>query len=241
MKTLLKTNNISAGYGAMEVLWDLSLNFNEGETTAIVGPNGAGKSTLLKVMMGLIAPTQGEVTLNGQSCLGMETWDRIDQGLVMIPEGRLLFGDLSVEENLNMGAYPRQCRADMEKNKAHVFELFPRLKERRKQQAGTLSGGEAQMLAIGRGLMEQPKICLIDEPSLGLSPVMTEEIFSIFARLKAEGLTIVLVEQNTNQALKLADQVYLMQAGRISLAERAENIDLKVLEDHYFARTGTDD
>lgn len=240
MKTLLKTDRISAGYGAMEVLWDLSLTFKEGETTAIVGPNGAGKSTLLKVLMGLLSPTQGDVIHNGEPCLNLETWDRIDRGLVMIPEGRMLFADLSVEENLNMGAYPRKCRSDLASNKAHVFELFPRLKERRNQQAGTLSGGEAQMLAIGRGLMEQPQVCLIDEPSLGLSPVMTEEIFAIFARLKQEGLTIVLVEQNTSQALKLADQVYLMQAGRITLAERAEQIDLKVLEDHYFARTGTD-
>lgn len=241
MKTLLKTQGLSAGYGAMEVFWNLSLNFAEGETTAIVGPNGAGKSTLLKTIMGLISPTQGDVILNNHSCLELETWDRINEGLVLIPEGRLLFGDLSVEDNLNMGAYPRGSRSSLARNKAMVFELFPRLKERRRQQAGTLSGGEAQMLAIGRGLMEQPKICLIDEPSLGLSPVMTDEIFSIFARLKNEGLTIVLVEQNTNQALKLADHVYLMQAGRITLSERADQVDLKRLEDHYFARTGTDE
>lgn len=240
MKTLLKTQELSAGYGAMEVFWNLSLNFNQGETTCIVGPNGAGKSTLLKVIMGMLIPTQGDVILESRSCLELETWDRIDNGLVMIPEGRMLFGDLSVEDNLNMGAYPLGCRSSLAQNKEMVFDLFPRLKERRRQQAGTLSGGEAQMLAIGRGLMERPKICLIDEPSLGLSPVMTEEIFSIFARLKQEGLTIVLVEQNTNLALKLADHVYLMQAGHITLSERADKVDLKVLEDHYFARTGTD-
>jgi len=148
-----------------------------------------------------------------------------------------LFADLSVEENLIMGAFPKKSRNNMEKNRDYVFKLFPRLEERRNQQAGTLSGGEAQMLAIGRGLMEEPEVCLIDEPSLGLSPVMTNEIFSIFRELKEEKMTILLVEQNTNQALKIADHVYLMQAGKITLSEPREAVDLKRLEDLYFARS----
>ncbi len=237
MKYLLETEKLSAGYGAMEVFWDLSLTFEAGRTTTIVGPNGAGKSTFLKTLMGLIEPREGDIRFKGQSYVKEPTWNRINDGLVMIPEGRLLFSDLSVEENLIMGAYPKKTRKSMEKNRDHVFQLFPRLKERRNQEAGTLSGGEAQMLAIGRGLMEEPEICLVDEPSLGLSPVMTNEIFSIFRELKEDKMTIVLVEQNTNQALKIADHVYLMQAGKITLSEPREAVDLQRLEDLYFART----
>lgn len=237
MKYLLETEKLSAGYGAMEVFWDLSLTFEAGRTTTIVGPNGAGKSTFLKTLMGLIEPREGDIRFKGQSYVKEPTWNRINDGLVMIPEGRLLFSDLSVEENLIMGAYPKKTRKSMEKNRDHVFQLFPRLKERRNQEAGTLSGGEAQMLAIGRGLMEEPEICLVDEPSLGLSPVMTNEIFSIFRELKEDKMTIVLVEQNTNQALKIADHVYLMQAGKVTLSEPREAVDLQRLEDLYFART----
>jgi len=237
VKYLLETEKLSAGYGAMEVFWDLSLTFEAGRTTTIVGPNGAGKSTFLKTLMGLIEPREGDIRFKGQSYVKEPTWNRINDGLVMIPEGRLLFSDLSVEENLIMGAYPKKTRKSMEKNREHVFQLFPRLKERRNQEAGTLSGGEAQMLAIGRGLMEEPEICLIDEPSLGLSPVMTNEIFSIFRELKEDKMTIVLVEQNTNQALKIADHVYLMQAGKVTLSEPREAVDLQRLEDLYFART----
>ena len=237
MRHILKTENLSAGYGAMEVFWDLSLTFEEGKTTTIVGPNGAGKSTYLKTLMGLITPKGGSIELDGKDVTTASTWNRIESGLVLIPEGRLLFPDLTVEENLIMGAYPSKARASMEKNREYVFGLFPRLKERRNQQAGTLSGGEAQMLAIGRGLMEEPEVCLIDEPSLGLSPVMTNEIFSIFRTLKEEKMTILLVEQNTNQALKIADHVYLMQAGKITLSEQRDAVDLKRLEDLYFARS----
>ncbi len=237
MRHILKTENLSAGYGAMEVFWDLSLRFEEGKTTTIVGPNGAGKSTYLKTLMGLIAPKSGTIEFDGKDVTTESTWSRIDSGLVLIPEGRLLFPDLSVEENLIMGAYPKKARASMDKNRESVFGLFPRLKERRNQQAGTLSGGEAQMLAIGRGLMEEPEVCLIDEPSLGLSPVMTNEIFSIFRELKEEKMTILLVEQNTNQALKIADHVYLMQAGKVTLSEARDAVDLKRLENLYFARS----
>jgi branched-chain amino acid transport system ATP-binding protein len=154
---------------------------------------------------------------------------------VMIPEGRMIFPDMSVEDNLMMGAFPRACRAGWKRNKAMVFDFFPRLAERRDQIAGTLSGGEAQMLAIGRGLMEQPRVCLIDEPSLGLAPVVVDEIFRILGQLRADGMTIVLVEQNTSRALKIADHVHLMQSGKVVLSERGDAVDLNRLHALYFA------
>ncbi|WP_431854503.1 ABC transporter ATP-binding protein [Azospirillum sp.] len=235
MKPLLEVDRVRAGYGAINVLWEVSLTVAAGETTVIVGPNGAGKTTLLRALMGLVPVQGGDVRLDGASIRNRRTWDSVADGLVMIPEGRMIFPDMSVEDNLMMGAFPRTCRKGWKANLAMVFDLFPRLKERRGQLAGTLSGGEAQMLAMGRGLMEQPRLCLIDEPSLGLAPVVVDEIFRILVRLKEEGLTIVLVEQNTNRALKIADQVYLMQSGRVALSERGERVDLERLHALYFA------
>jgi branched-chain amino acid transport system ATP-binding protein len=232
---MLEVADLRAGYGAINVLWDVSLTIAIGQTTAIVGPNGAGKTTLLRAIMGLVPATAGEIRLDGRSIAGRATWDLVQAGLVMIPEGRLIFRDMTVEENLLMGAYPKSCRAAYVENLERVYELFPRLKERRRQVAGSLSGGEAQMLALGRGLMEEPKIVLIDEPSLGLAPVLVDEIFRIIARLRSERRTIVLVEQNTVRTLKVADHVYLMQAGRVTLSEAAERVDLARLHDLYFA------
>ncbi|MFD1626998.1 ABC transporter ATP-binding protein [Azospirillum griseum] len=235
MTTALDVQSLRAGYGAINVLWDVSLTAPTGKTTVIVGPNGAGKTTLLRAIMGLIPITGGDVRVNGRSLTGARTWDSVADGLVMIPEGRMIFPDMSVDDNLMMGAFPRACRAGWKRNKAMVFDLFPRLAERRDQIAGTLSGGEAQMLAIGRGLMEQPRVCLIDEPSLGLAPVVVDEIFRILAKLRAEGLTIVLVEQNTSRALKIADHVHLMRSGRVVLSEPGEAVDLERLHALYFA------
>lgn len=235
---MLEVADLRAGYGAINVLWDVSLTIASGQTTAIVGPNGAGKTTLLRAIMGLVPATAGEIRLDGRSIAGRATWDLVQAGLVMIPEGRLIFRDMTVEENLLMGAYPKSCRAAYAENLERVYELFPRLKERRRQVAGSLSGGEAQMLALGRGLMEEPKIVLIDEPSLGLAPVIVDEIFRIIARLRSEQRTIVLVEQNTVRTLKVADHVYLMQAGRVTLSEAAEHVDLARLHDLYFAGGG---
>lgn len=235
---MLEVADLRAGYGAINVLWDVSLTIAVGQTTAIVGPNGAGKTTLLRAIMGLVPTTAGEIRLDGRSITGRATWDLVQAGLVMIPEGRLIFRDMTVEENLLMGAYPKSCRAGYVENLERVYELFPRLKERRRQVAGSLSGGEAQMLAMGRGLMEEPKIVLIDEPSLGLAPVLVDEIFRIIARLRNEQRTIVLVEQNTVRTLKVADHVYLLQAGRVTLSEAAERVDLARLHDLYFAGGG---
>jgi branched-chain amino acid transport system ATP-binding protein len=235
---MLEVVDLRAGYGAINVLWDVSLTIASGRTTAIVGPNGAGKTTLLRAIMGLIPASAGEIRLDGEAITGRATWDLVQAGLAMIPEGRLIFSDMTVEENLLMGAYPKPCRAAYVRNLERVYELFPRLKERHRQVAGSLSGGEAQMLAMGRGLMEEPKIVLIDEPSLGLAPVIVDEIFRIIAQLRSEQRTIVLVEQNTVRTLKVADHIYLMQAGRMTLSEAAARVDLARLHDLYFAGGG---
>ncbi len=235
MTNALDVVSLRAGYGAINVLWDVSLTAETGKTTVIVGPNGAGKTTLLRAIMGLVPVTAGDIRVNGQSRKGAKTWDTVADGVVMIPEGRMIFPDMSVEDNLMMGAFPRACRAGWKRNKAMVFDFFPRLAERRDQIAGTLSGGEAQMLAIGRGLMEQPRVCLIDEPSLGLAPVVVDEIFRILGQLRADGMTIVLVEQNTSRALKIADHVHLMQSGKVVLSERGDAVDLDRLHALYFA------
>ncbi|WP_298370128.1 ABC transporter ATP-binding protein [Azospirillum sp.] len=235
MTNALDVVSLRAGYGAINVLWDVSLTAKTGKTTVIVGPNGAGKTTLLRAIMGLVPVAAGDIRVNGQSRKGAKTWDTVADGVVMIPEGRMIFPDMSVEDNLMMGAFPRACRAGWKRNKAMVFDFFPRLAERRDQIAGTLSGGEAQMLAIGRGLMEQPRVCLIDEPSLGLAPVVVDEIFRILGQLRADGMTIVLVEQNTSRALKIADHVHLMQSGKVVLSERGDAVDLDRLHALYFA------
>lgn len=233
---MLEARNLRAGYGAITVLWDLSIGFREGALTAIVGPNGAGKTTLLRALTGLV-PHQGEILLDGRPLEG-KTWDLAAAGLVMVPEGRLVFRDMSVEENLCLGAYSKRCRGRMSANLARMYEMFPRLKERRHQAAGSLSGGEAQMVAMGRGLMAEPRILLIDEPSLGLAPVMVKEVFEIIARLKQEGTTILLIEQNTNVALSVADDVHLMRSGGVAFSSPASEVDLDRLHDLYFARDG---
>lgn len=232
----LEIAGLRAGYGAINVLWDVDMTVEAGRTTVIVGPNGAGKTTLLRAIMGLVRPGAGEIRLGGESLLAERTWTIVERGVVLIPEGRMVFPDMSVLDNLMMGAFPRAGRANWKANLERVYALFPRLAERRGQQAGSLSGGEAQMLALGRGLMEQPKVLLIDEPSLGLAPVVVDEIFRTLAELKQQGLTIVLVEQNTGRALKLADQVRLMRSGRVLLAEPAAKVELEQLHDLYFAR-----
>jgi branched-chain amino acid transport system ATP-binding protein len=232
---MLKVDNLRAGYGAINVLWDVSLDFAEGRLTTIVGPNGAGKSTLLKSIMGLVTPTQGSISLRGQSLAGSRTWDMAGQGVVLVPEGRLVFRDMSVEENLVMGAFPQSKRAAMTRNIERAYEMFPKLKERRKQLAGSLSGGEAQMVAMARGLMAEPRMLLIDEPSLGLAPVIVQEIFQILRRLKDESVTIVLVEQNTHMALSVADRVYMMRSGKVVLDKPAAEVDVAKLHDLYFA------
>lgn len=233
---MIEINKVRAGYGSINILWDLSLTIGAGKLTCIIGPNGAGKTTLLRAIMGLIPVTQGEISIFGHSIAGTRTWDMSKQGAVMIPEGRLIFRDMTVEENLIMGAFPKAQRPRLKINLERVYDMFPRLLERRTQIAGSLSGGESQMLAMGRGLMAEPKLILLDEPSLGLAPVIVKEIFAILTRLKKEGSTIVLVEQNTHMAVSVADHVYLMQTGTVILSQKADQVDLDQLHNLYFAR-----
>ena len=233
---MLEVKNLRAGYGAINVLWDVSLVIAPGKLTAIIGPNGAGKTTLLRAIIGLTPATQGDILDEGISLIAQPTWDRASHGLALIPEGRMIFRDMSVEENLILGAYAKQNRAVMQDNLARAYAMFPLLLARRRQMAGSLSGGEAQMLMMGRGLMSNPRILLVDEPSLGLAPVIVQEMFATLAKLKAEGRTIVLVEQNTQGAIKIADHVYLMQGGKVVLSQAAKDVNMEELHQHYFAR-----
>ena len=231
---MLEISNVRAGYGVINVLWDISMSIPEGRLTTIIGPNGAGKTTLLRAIMGLIPLAQGSVAFNGLPLGATPTWGMLGQGVAMIPEGRMIFKDMSIEENLMLGAFPKASRAAAALNRDRSYDMFPRLRERRRQLAGTLSGGEAQMLAMARGLMSDPKLLLIDEPSLGLAPVIVNELFDILQRLKAEGRTIVLVEQNTGKAVGVADQVYLMRSGKVVMSQAAADVDLEQLHERYF-------
>jgi branched-chain amino acid transport system ATP-binding protein len=233
---MLEVSNLRAGYGAINVLWDLSLTVEKGKLTTIIGPNGAGKTTLLRAIMGLVDVSQGSITLNGKALNGTPTWEMMNVSMAMIPEGRMTFRDMTVEENLMMGAFAPQHRAAAPANIEKSYRMFPRLKERRKQLAGSLSGGEAQMLAMARGMMSDPQLLIIDEPSLGLAPVMVNELFGILAQLKEDGRTIILVEQNTHRAVGVADHVYLMQGGKVVLSQAAADVSLDHLHSLYFAR-----
>ncbi|MES2163569.1 MAG: ABC transporter ATP-binding protein [Pseudomonadota bacterium] len=233
---MLEVDQIRAGYGAINVLWDVTLTAEAGKLTTIIGPNGAGKTTLLRAIMGLAPLSAGEIRLDGQRLDGTPTWNMADHGIAMIPEGRMVFRDMGVEENLIMGAFHKSHRAHVKQRLEEAYAMFPRLRERRSQLAGSLSGGEAQMLAMARGLMSNPRLLIIDEPSLGLAPLVVNELFEILERLKAGGRTIILVEQNTERAVGVADHVYLMQSGRVALSQPASQVELQHLHALYFAR-----
>ena len=233
---MLEVNKVRAGYGAINVLWDVSLSIPQGKLTTIIGPNGAGKTTLLRAIMGLLPVGAGTITLDGTPVNGTPTWKMSDARVTMIPEGRMTFRDMSVEENLIMGAFPKEHRSHMPARLAEAYAMFPRLHERRRQLAGSLSGGEAQMLAMARGLMSDPSLLIIDEPSLGLAPLVVNELFDILARLNDGRRTIILVEQNTARAVGVADHVYLMQSGKVALSQAAADVDLEHLHALYFAR-----
>jgi len=233
---MLDVRAVRAGYGPINVLWDVDLRFDTGRLTSIIGPNGAGKTTLLRAIMGQVRVTQGEISMDGRRLDGTDTWRMADLRIALVPEGRMIFRDMSVAENLLLGAYPVRTQSSVAQRVDHAYAMFPRLAERRAQLAGSLSGGEAQMLALARGLMSDPALLLIDEPSVGLAPIVVQEIFALLSRLKSEGRTIVLVEQNTQRAVQIADQVYLMQGGRVVLSQAAADVDLASLHDRYFAR-----
>lgn len=212
---MLKLDNINVYYGAIHALKGLSLEVNEGEIVTLIGANGAGKSTTLKTISGLIRPKDGDVLYNGQSIKNVPAQDIVKLGISQVPEGRRIFANLTVLENLELGAYLRKDKAGIKETMEKVFDKFPRLKERLSQRAGTLSGGEQQMLAMGRALMCQPKLVLLDEPSMGLAPILVKEIFSIIKEINEQGTTILLVEQNANMALSIANRAYVLETGRI--------------------------
>jgi len=211
----LEAAGISAGYGLTQVLWDLSISVEKGQLVALIGANGAGKTTTLKTICGIVPSSAGTIRYNGAVISGKPVYQIVDLGITLIPEGRQLFGKMSVEDNLRAGCYLDRAKPRRAQNLERVYELFPRLKERRKQLAETMSGGEQQMLAIGRGLMQDPELIMLDEPSLGLSPILVSEIFSIIKNLHREGLTIFLVEQNVKQTMKVADYCYVIENGRV--------------------------
>jgi branched-chain amino acid transport system ATP-binding protein len=212
---MLEVKDLVVSYSGLPVLQGLSLRVDEGQAVSVVGANGAGKSTLLRAIMGRAKITSGEVLFRGGNLSRLRTEQIVRRGLIYVPEDRKLFKPLSVEENLKLGAFIIDDEAQLARRLEYVYEMFPRLKERLKQAAGSLSGGEQQMLAIGRGLMSGPKLLMLDEPSLGLAPLMVSEVFETVRRLRKEGLTVLLVEQNVREALELTDQGYILQTGRI--------------------------
>ena len=214
---LLQVDNLKSGYGEVQVGWGVSLAVLPGKLTTIVGANGAGKSTTLRSIMGSLRPWGGRVLLDGKDVTKLSSHAKANRGLVLVPEGRQLFPDMSVEENLEMGAYAHRARKRKKENLEHMYELFPRLKERRKQKSSTLSGGEQQMLAMGRGLMQEPEVLMIDELSLGLAPVLAQQLFLTLKKLRQQGMTIVLVEQNVHLALALSDYTYVLTEGRVNI------------------------
>jgi branched-chain amino acid transport system ATP-binding protein len=214
---MLEINNVNTFYGQIQALWDVCLKIDEGEIVALVGANGAGKTTLLNTMSGIIRPTSGNITFLGQRIDGLSPHIIVELGISHIPEGRKLFTDMSVRENLEMGAYSHRAWKQKQETLEQVYELFPVLKERAGQMARTLSGGEQQMVAMGRGLMSKPKLCIIDEPSNGLAPRLVLEVFQKIKSLREQGITILLVEQNVRQTLEIADRACVLENGRIAL------------------------
>jgi branched-chain amino acid transport system ATP-binding protein len=215
---MLRINDIDVFYGDLQVLWDVSFEVKEKEILVLIGANGAGKSTTIKTISSLLVPTKGSIEFNGIPINGSPPHGIIEHGIVHVPEGRRLFSEMNVEENLIMGSLARAAKKQRQKTMQHIFELFPRMRERRKQAAGTLSGGEQQMLAIGRGLMSLPKLMMFDEPSLGLAPILVHEIFEMIKRInREEGVTILLVEQNVRQTLAMCHRAYALENGRIVL------------------------
>ena len=229
---LLKVSNVLVGYGGIQAVKGVSLEVREGELVSLIGSNGAGKTTTMKAITGLLPLGGGHIQLAGKAIDGQGPWDLVQQGLAMVPEGRGVFTRMTIVENLQMGAYIRDDNAAIAEDIERVFITFPRLKERRDQLAGTMSGGEQQMLAMGRALMSRPKVLLLDEPSMGLSPIMVDKIFEVIQEVSAQGVTILLVEQNASRALQIADRGYVMESGLITLSGDANEMlhDPKVRE-----------
>jgi branched-chain amino acid transport system ATP-binding protein len=221
---MLELRQVTAGYGSFTALWDVNLRVTVGEAVAVVGPNGAGKTTLMRVISGLVPPRTGEISFDGVSLAGKRAHEIVALGIAHVPEGRRIFPALTVADNLKMGAFLPNARHAFQDSCDRVYALFPILAERQHQRAGSLSGGEQQMLAIGRALMSRPKLILLDEPSMGLAPVIVLRLFDLIRRVREEGYTILIVEQNVRQVLKLVDRAYLLEIGRIAIEGRADEL-----------------
>jgi branched-chain amino acid transport system ATP-binding protein len=222
---LLEVRNVTSGYGDLQILWGATLDLEEGQLTTLVGANGSGKTTLLRTIVGQLKPWDGQVFFEGRDVSKLPPYTKADMGLIMVPEGRQLFTDMSVRENLEMGATPKRARAHVAQNLEKIFDIFPRLKERSDQKAGTMSGGEQQMLAVARGIMSEPKVLMVDELSLGLAPVLTLDLFMSLRKLRDEGITILLVEQNVRMALKVSDYAYVFNEGKVELHGRSNEVE----------------
>ena len=221
---ILNVANLNVHYGAIHALKDVSFNLKEGEIVALIGANGAGKSTSLNTISGILHPTSGSITYHGEEISTVTPQEIVRRGLIHVPEGRRIFASMSVRENLEMGAYGQRDHAAVKERMEAMFARFPRLRERRNQAGGTLSGGEQQMLAIARGLMAAPQVLLLDEPSMGLSPILVEQIFDIIREINESGTSIILVEQNALMALSIADRGYVLDTGRVALAGPADDL-----------------
>ena len=224
MSTLLEVKNLTVSYGAIKALHDISFSVEDKEVITLIGSNGAGKTTTLHAVSNILKKDAGSVFFDGEDITDCAPDKIVERRLIQVPEGRRIFQNLSVRENLELGAYLRRDKTEIRRDTEKVFELFPRLKERVKQNAGTLSGGEQQMLAMGRALMASPKLLLLDEPSMGLAPILVDEIFSIIKKISAEGTTILLVEQNAYKALSVADRAYILETGAISKSGKAADL-----------------
>jgi len=221
---MLELKSVDAGYGSFQALFGVSLEVKAGEAVGVIGPNGAGKTTLMRVISGLIRPSAGGITFEGANILKTPEHRIVSLGIAHVPENRRLFPRLTVEDNLKMGAFMPEARAHFAERLAFVFELFPRMKERRNQLAGTMSGGEQQMCAIGRALMSDPKLLLLDEPSAGLAPVVVQQVFELVNKIRSSGLTVLIVEQNVQQVLRVVDRAYLLEAGSIRASGTSQSM-----------------
>jgi branched-chain amino acid transport system ATP-binding protein len=221
---MLQIRNIDVFYGDVQVIWDVSFEVNQGEIAALIGANGAGKSTILKTISGIVRPKKGDILYDNQPIHKIDPFKLIELGIVHVPEARRLFVEMTVEENLDMGSLKGAARQKREETRGMVFDLLPRLKERRKQLAGTLSGGEQQMLAVARGLMAKPRLQMFDEPSLGLAPLLVREIFNTIKKINGEGTTVLIVEQNVKQTLLVANRGYVLETGRITNQGTGESL-----------------
>lgn len=240
VESLLEINRLDVKYGHLQVLWDISFRASKGEVVCLIGANGAGKTTILNTIAGLVHPANGSIKFDGKRIDGLEPFNIVTLGISMVPEGRRILPEMTVLENLSVATYPKTARRNKEINLERVFELFPRLRDRRNQSGATLSGGEQQMLAIGRALMSEPNLILFDEISLGLAPIVIDKMYDAIGKIRERGITVVLVEQNTSRSLQAADRVYVLNTGHVVLQGEARNLKEDDIRSAYFGVQATE-